>query len=216
MIDCFVFDTPISYPDAVEMMEKRVQAVRNGTENEALWFLEHQDVYTAGIHADPSELKNARFPVFQTNRGGKYTWHGKGQRVIYAILDLNKAHLSPKRFVELLQLAAINALSDYGVKARTVPDRIGLWVTDENGTEKKIAALGLRIRHGISFHGISVNIMPDLNAFDGIIPCGLADFGVTSMKASGANVTGVNMLDHAFATYFGNLIKAPVRFVTSL
>lgn len=178
-------------------MEKRVAAIRAGEQTGCLWMLEHPPLYTAGTSAKPSDLLDAtRFPVYETGRGGQFTYHGPGQRVVYAMLDMKlPSPFNPdgapdvRGYVTFLETWLINTLAHFGLKGRTYGDRVGVWVDDGKGGEAKIAALGIRIRHWVSFHGIALNIHPDLTHFGGIVPCGISDHGVTSLHALGIKVS---------------------------
>lgn len=173
------------YPDAVTFMEERVAAIRDGRTAELVWLVEHPPVYTAGTSATPEDLVDPRFPVFQTGRGGQYTYHGPGQRVVYIMLDLHRrsgGRPDLRAFIHDLEEWLIRALALLGVAGERRDGRVGIWVSHD-GAEDKIAAIGVRIRHWISFHGISLNVAPHLEDFSGIVPCGIADHGVTSLQA---------------------------------
>lgn len=173
------------YPDALAAMEARATAIRNEGADELVWLLEHPPLYTAGTSADPAELFNPQgFPVYAAGRGGRYTYHGPGQRVAYVLLDLDRRGRDIRRYVHALEGWVIDALGDLGVAARRAPGRIGIWV-DWNGTEAKIGAIGVRVKRWVTFHGFAVNVTPDLSHFSGIVPCGIAEFPVTSLKELG-------------------------------
>jgi lipoyl(octanoyl) transferase len=175
----------IPYPDALAEMEARAAAIRAGEARELIWLLEHPPLYTAGTSADPAELFNpAGFPVYAAGRGGRYTYHGPGQRVGYVLLDLDGRGRDVRRFVRALEEWLIATLAALGVAARRAPGRIGIWV-DHEGREAKVGALGLRIRRWVTLHGFSVNLCPELSHFSGIVPCGIADFPVTSLGEMG-------------------------------
>lgn len=179
---------PVDYPAALARMQKIAAGIRSGCESERIWLLEHPPLYTAGTSADPSELvDSARFPVFDAGRGGRYTYHGPGQRVAYVMLDLAARGRNVRRFVASLEQWLITALGDLDVCARTIPGKIGVWV-DCPGGPAKIAAIGVRVQRWVTFHGISINICPELADFTGIIPCGLAE-PVTSLAGLGHSVT---------------------------
>ncbi len=186
-------DRLIDYPDAVNFMEARVEAIINGTARECLWFLEHPPLYTAGTGAKPSDLLVAdRFPVYRSKRGGEYTYHGPGQRVVYLMLDLRQRGRDIRRFVRQVENWVIITLDDFNVKAHTTPERIGVWVKQPNkgpGREDKIAAIGLRMRRWVSFHGLSVNVDPTLEHFSAIVPCGISNQGVTGLVDLGLPVS---------------------------
>jgi lipoyl(octanoyl) transferase len=173
------------YPEALAAMEERAAAIRAGLGRELVWLLEHPPLYTAGTSADPAELFNPRgFPVFAAGRGGRYTYHGPGQRVGYVLFDLDRRGRDVRRFVHALEGWLIATLAELGVAARRAPGRIGIWV-DHAGDEAKVGALGLRVRRWVTMHGFSVNLSPDISHFSGIVPCGLADSPVTSLREMG-------------------------------
>jgi lipoyl(octanoyl) transferase len=184
-IDWRISQAPVPYEEALAFMEQRVAAIRAGTANECVWLLEHPPLFTAGTSADPAEISNPLgFPVHSAGRGGRYTYHGPGQRVGYVMLDLDKRGRDVRRFVHALEGWIIATLADLGVKAHRAPGRIGIWV-GEGPTEAKIAALGLRVRRWVTLHGFSINVSPDLSHFGGIVPCGIAEYGVTSLLEIG-------------------------------
>jgi lipoyl(octanoyl) transferase len=176
---------PIPFETALAFMQQRVEDIIAGTANQLIWLLEHPPVYTAGISAKDEDLLNkTEIPIFKTNRGGKYTYHAPGMKIIYVMLDLKKFfhHASPdvSKFVEFLENWVITVLQEYGIKGEIKKGRVGIWV-ETAGTEKKIAALGIKLKKWISYHGIAINVNPDLTGFNNIIPCGIKDFGVTSI-----------------------------------
>ncbi|WP_341207439.1 lipoyl(octanoyl) transferase LipB [uncultured Sphingomonas sp.] len=173
------------YASALADMEARAAAVAAGNARELVWLLEHPPVYTAGTSADPAELVDARFPVVPAGRGGRYTYHGPGQRVGYLVLDLNKRGRDVRCFVHAVEGWVIAALARIGIAAFRAPGRIGIWTIDANGQEAKIGAIGIRVRRWVTLHGFSVNLSPDLQHFTGIVPCGLAEYPVTSAAALG-------------------------------
>ena len=179
------------YPAAVEAMERRVAAILDGSAGEAVWLVEHPPLYTAGTSARPSDLLDAaRLPVFASGRGGQYTYHGPGQRVAYAMLDLRRRRRDVRALVRALEGWIVATVADFGVSAFTRPDRVGVWVRREAASgEDKIAAVGLRLRHWVSYHGISLNVAPDLSHYAGIVPCGVTDQGVTSLAALGVGAS---------------------------
>lgn len=175
------------YPQALAAMEARATAIRDGTAGELVWLLEHPPLYTAGTSADPAELFNRQgFPVYEAGRGGRYTYHGPGQRVGYVLLDLEKRGRDVRHFVHSLEGWVIATLARLGVEAWRAPGRIGIW-TDQAGREAKIGAIGVRVRRWVTFHGFSVNLAPELSHFSGIIPCGIADHPVTSLDEMGVS-----------------------------
>ncbi|MEP2988740.1 MAG: lipoyl(octanoyl) transferase LipB [Parasphingorhabdus sp.] len=177
----------VAYPEAIAEMEKRNAAVKTGEEDELIWFLEHPPLYTAGTSSDPAELLSSQFPVYETGRGGRHTYHGPGQRVGYLILDLKRRSADVRGFVHSLEDWVIAALGEFDVAARAVDGRVGIWCDTPDGQEAKIGAIGIRIRRWVTMHGFSVNIDPDLSHFSGIIPCGISEFPVTSLKELGIN-----------------------------
>lgn len=185
-------------------MTARAEAVAQGTQNELVWLLEHPPVYTAGTSADPAELIDPRFPVHQTGRGGRYTYHGPGQRVGYLILDLNARGRDVRHFVHSLESWLIAALARLGIPAYTVADRVGIWTSD-GAIEAKIGAIGVRVNRWTTLHGFSLNLDPDLSHFGGIIPCGLEQFGVTSVRQLGFSADFAT-LDAALEAEFGQFL----------
>lgn len=173
------------YRAALAQQEERLQAIRAGTAAELIWVLEHPPVYTAGTSADPAEVLDARFDVVETGRGGRHTYHGPGQRVTYVLLDLAQRGGDVRRFVHGLESWVIATLDQFGVESWAVPDRVGIWTRDIDGREAKIGAIGVRVRRWVTMHGFAVNLAPDLGHFAGIVPCGIAEFGVTSMARLG-------------------------------
>lgn len=171
------------YPQALAEMEARAAAVAAGEARELIWLLEHPPVYTAGTSADPAELIDARFPVVPAGRGGRYTYHGPGQRVGYLVLDLNKRGRDVRCFVHAVEGWVITALAECGIVAFRAAGRIGIWTLDARGAEAKIGAIGVRVRRWVTLHGFSVNLHPDLAHFGGIVPCGIAEHPVTSAAA---------------------------------
>ena len=178
-----------AYPVALAAMEERAAAIRAGEASELVWLLEHPPLYTAGTSADPAELFNPDdFPVYAAGRGGRYTYHGPGQRVGYVMIDLDRRGRDVRRFVHGLESWLIDSLGDLGVAARRSPGRIGIWV-DRNGAESKVGAIGLRVRRWVTMHGFSVNLAPKLSHFSGIVPCGIAESPVTSLDEMGLTET---------------------------
>lgn len=178
-------DAPVPYREALAFMEDRARAIREGQAAECIWLLEHPPLFTAGTSADPAELSNPLdLPVFDAGRGGRYTYHGPGQRIGYLLLDLEKRGKDIRCFVHALESWMINTLADLGVSAHRSPGRIGIWVGDGD-SEAKIGALGVRVRRWVTLHGFSINVAPDLSHFGGIVPCGIADRGVTSLSELG-------------------------------
>lgn len=192
---------PVEYDQAVEKMEERVAAIRAGTAPELIWLLEHPPLYTAGTSAKAADLLHPRFPVHESGRGGEYTYHGPGQRVVYVMLDLKKRQQEPdiKQYVFNLEQLIINSLQAFDIQGKRIPGRVGIWVGD-----KKIAALGVRVRHWVTYHGISINVSPDLAHFDGIVPCGIADAGVTSFADLEQEIS-MNELDAVLQREFSHI-----------
>lgn len=190
----------VPYADALAEMEARARAIREDGARELVWLLEHPPLFTAGTSAVPSELFNPQgFPVFEAGRGGRYTYHGPGQRVGYLLLDLDRRGRDIRRFVHALEGWMIAALGALGVAARREPGRIGIW-TGEGTAEAKIGAIGVRVKRWVTLHGFSINVCPDLRHFGGIVPCGLAEFGVTSLQQLGNNA-GTGELDAALLAH---------------
>ena len=182
--------TLVPYPEALAHMEAQAAAIASGEGQEQLWFLEHPPLYTSGTSAKPEDLLNpGDFPVYAAGRGGEFTYHGPGQRVVYVMLDLSRRGRDLRGFVKSLEGWIIAALGDFGLKGEIREGRIGVWIPTANGSEAKIAAIGIRVRKWVSFHGISLNVSPDLQHFQGIVPCGIRDFGVTSLADLRLEVT---------------------------
>lgn len=203
-IDWIIADAPVPYPEALAWMEARATAVAAGEAREAVWLVEHPPLYTSGTSADPAELLDPRFPVFAAGRGGRYTYHGPGQRVGYLILDVGKRGRDVRCFVHAVEGWVIAALARVGVEAWRAPGRIGIW-TDDGGQEAKIGAIGIRVRRWVSLHGFSVNVAPDLSHFSGIVPCGLPEFGVTSLQNLGSSAQMADF-DAALSAEFGGFL----------
>ena len=185
LIEFFNSSELVDYKKSIELMEKRVEGINEGEASELLWFLEHPPIYTAGTSSNDKDLLNENlFPVFRTNRGGQFTYHGPGQRVAYVMLNVRDRDYNVKSFIRLLEQWIMNSLMDIGIKSFLIKGKVGIWVNNE----EKIASLGLRIRKGISFHGISLNINPNLKHFSGIIPCGNENSGITSIEKIGLNI----------------------------
>lgn len=175
----------VPYREALARMEARNAAIGAGTAPELVWLLEHPPVYTAGTSADAAELLDPRFEVVEAGRGGRYTYHGPGQRVGYVLLDLGRRGKDVRRFVHALEDWVIATLRGLGVESWSVEGRVGIWTTDVDGREAKIGAIGVRVRRWVTMHGFSVNLDPDLAHFGGIVPCGIEEFGVTSLARLG-------------------------------
>ena len=206
-IEWKISSEPVAYPEALSFMEQRAAAIRDGDERECVWLLEHPPLFTAGTSADPAELFNPLgLPVFEAGRGGRYTYHGPGQRVGYLMLDLEKRGKDIRRFVHSLEGWMIDALADLGVSAHRAPGRIGIWV-GEGSAEAKIGALGVRVKRWVTLHGFSLNVAPDLSHFSGIVPCGIAEFGVTSLAAVGKQI-GTERVDAALRSGFPQFLNS--------
>jgi lipoyl(octanoyl) transferase len=210
-----VAEARVDYPQAVATMEERIAAIGEGRATELVWLLEHPPLYTAGTSADPTELLSpGRFPVFRTGRGGRFTYHGPGQRIVYVMLDLKRDGGDVRRHVQRLEELAIRTLADFGIRGERRDDRIGVWVIQEGGRESKIAAIGVRVRRWVSYHGLALNVRPDLDHFGGIVPCGISDHGVTSIEALGAAASMAEVdaaLMRHFPAVFGRPIGSPRR-----
>ncbi|MFK7945569.1 MAG: lipoyl(octanoyl) transferase LipB [Paracoccaceae bacterium] len=214
MVEWRITRDPVDYPEAVEWMSARADAMIAGEAAECIWLLEHPALYTAGTSAKPEDLLAHRFPVHEAKRGGQYTYHGPGQRVAYVMLDLNKRGRDVRHFVNSLEEWVIATLASFQVKGERRDGRVGVWVQrpekrplpDGSLAEDKIAAIGVRIRRWVSFHGISINVEPDLSHYAGIVPCGIAQHGVTSLVDLGLPVTMGDLdaqLQNEFDRVFG-------------
>jgi lipoyl(octanoyl) transferase len=185
-----ISDRPVPYDEALTAMNERVTAIGAGQTGDLVWLLEHPALYTAGTSARPEDLLDpGALPVYQTGRGGQYTYHGPGQRVGYLMLDLNRRGRDLRAFVRQLEAWIIATLASFGIEGGTREGRVGVWVVDAQGREAKIAALGLRVRRWITLHGISLNVAPELEHYQGIVPCGIREHGVTSLAALGVDAT---------------------------
>jgi lipoyl(octanoyl) transferase len=201
--------TPVDYGAAVADMEARVAAIREGTAPELVWLLEHPPLYTAGTSARAEELLDpGRLPVHRTGRGGRYTFHGPGQRIAYVMLDLTRRDRDVRCHVHRLEEWMIRTLARFGVRSERRAGRVGIWVVRPDGGEDKIAAIGVRVRRWVTYHGVALNIAPDLDHYRGIVPCGIAGHGVTSLAALGISATMAQVDDVLRAT-FGEIFAAP-------
>ena len=197
---------PVPYGEALAAMEARVDAVRAGEAPELVWLLEHPALYTAGTSADPAELVEPdRFPVHKAGRGGRYTYHGPGQRVAYLVLDLKRRGSDVRGYIWRLEEWVIRALALLRVDAGRRPGRVGIWVVKPGGEEAKIGAIGVRVRRWVGYHGVAVNVAPDLGHFAGIVPCGIAEHGVTSLADLGVSA-GIAELDGALRATFDEVL----------
>jgi lipoyl(octanoyl) transferase len=201
---------PVPYRAALAEQQARNEAIAAGEAEELVWLLEHPPVYTAGTSAVAHEVLDARFEVVETGRGGRHTYHGPGQRVGYALLDLNRRGRDVRRYVHALEGWVIATLAGFGVEAWAVPERIGIWTRDVDGSEAKVGAIGVRVRRWVTMHGFAVNLDPDLSHFAGIVPCGIAEYGVTSLARLGLAV-GPEEWDGALRARFGEFLAALER-----
>ena len=206
-IDWEISDAQVAYPQAVERMEALQSAIRENGARELIWLLEHPPLYTGGTSADPTELLSQQFPVYDTGRGGRYTYHGPGQRVGYVMLDLAKRCKDVRCYVHALEGWVIDALARFDVEARRADGRIGIWCDTPHGQEAKIGAIGVRIRRWVTMHGFAVNVSPDLSHFGGIVPCGIAEYPVTSLADLGIGAT-LHDFDEALAATLPNFLNA--------
>jgi lipoyl(octanoyl) transferase len=203
-----ISDGLIDYDTASRDMETRVAAIHDGTAPEQVWLLEHPPLYTAGTSAKDEDLIDAAgLPVYRTGRGGQFTYHGPGQRVGYVMLDLKNHGGDVRRYVHDLEEWLIRTLARFQVKGERREGRVGIWVAERDGSENKIAAIGVRVRHWVTFHGVSLNVEPDLKNFDGIVPCGIRQHGVTSLAAQGILVS-MPEVDAALRAAFGEVFGA--------
>lgn len=212
-----ISEGPVPYPQALAEMEARVAAIREGRAEELVWLLEHPPLYTAGTSARPADLlEPGRFDVFPAGRGGEYTYHGPGQRVAYVMLDVAARGRDVRCFVHALEEWVIRALAQFQIRGERRAGRVGVWVVrpdrpprpDGSPAEDKIAAIGIRLRHWVSFHGVAVNVEPDLSHYAGIVPCGLSGYGVTSLVDLGVPATMAD-LDLALRAAFDAVFEAP-------
>ena len=197
----------VPYRAALAEMQARNEAIAAGREKEMIWLLEHPPVYTAGTSADGAELLDPRFEIVEAGRGGRYTYHGPGQRIGYAMLDLKKRGKDVRCFVHSLEGWVIATLADIGVESWRAEGRVGIWTHDEKGHEAKIGAIGVRVRRWVTMHGFSVNLAPDLSHFAGIVPCGIDQFGVTSLEKLGIDLAP-EAFDQALRKRFGDFLAA--------
>lgn len=215
MVEWIISKEPVAYDTACAWMEARAEAIASGEAQEAIWLLEHPPLYTAGTSAKVEDLTDPdRFPVFQTKRGGEYTYHGPGQRVVYVLLNVGNRGRDVRAFVKQLEQWVIDTLDQFNIRGEIRHGRVGVWVVREDKprsaegrlAEDKIAAIGIRLRKWVSFHGISINVEPDLEHFSGIVPCGITEHGVTSLVDLGLPVT-LHDLDVALQTVFPQIFE---------
>jgi lipoyl(octanoyl) transferase len=198
---------PVAYRTALDTMTARNGGISEGTARELVWLLEHPPVYTAGTSAAAAELLDPRFEVVEAGRGGRYTYHGPGQRIGYVLLDLKRRARDARGFVHAMEGWVISALADFGVESWRAEGRIGIWTRDIDGREAKIGAIGVRIRRWVTMHGFSVNLSPDLSHFGGIVPCGIEEYGVTSLARLGHAVDAESW-DAALLAHAGAFLSA--------
>ena len=199
--------TPVEYPAAVEEMEGRVAAIRTGAAAELVWLLEHPPLYTSGTSARDEELlEPGRVPVHRTGRGGRYTYHGPGQRVAYVMLDLTRRGPDVRCYVYRLEEWMIRTLACFGIRGERRDGRVGIWVAQPSGAEEKIAAIGVRVRRWVTYHGVALNVDPELDHYRGIVPCGIVEHGVTSLKALGVRAT-MSEVDDTLRAAFGEVFE---------
>jgi lipoyl(octanoyl) transferase len=202
-------ETPVEYQTAVAEMEQRVAAIRNGTAAELAWLLEHPPLYTAGTSARAEELiEPGRLPVYRSGRGGRYTYHGPGQRLAYLMLDLRRRGQDVRCHVHQIEEWIIRVLARFGVHGERRDGRVGIWVVRPSGNEEKIAAIGVRVRQWVTYHGLALNVDPDLENYRGIIPCGIAEHGVTSLAALGVHAT-MEEVDAVLRSTFAEVFVVP-------
>ena len=208
-VEWIISATPVPYPQALDAMRARAAAIAAGEANEAVWLLEHPPLYTAGTSAHAADLLTDRFPVYDAGRGGQYTYHGPGQRVAYIMLDLRERGRDIRALVQSLEQWVIDTMAAFNIRAERRTGRVGVWVARPDkgiGREDKIAAIGVRVSKWVTFHGISLNVSPDLSHYDGIVPCGITDQGVTSFEDLGQLVSLPevdSILRQAFEAQFG-------------
>lgn len=214
-----IADGLVPYPDALARMEARAAAIYNDEAPELVWLLEHPPLYTAGTSAHREDLVDPdRFPVYDAGRGGQYTYHGPGQRTAYLMLDLRKRGRDVRAYVHALEEWVIRTLALLGVKGERRDGRVGIWVVRENGREEKIAAIGVRVRRWVTFHGIAINVNPDLSHFGGIVPCGISEHGVTSLADLGIDIDMSQLdalLQQTFADVFPEIPESTDDIPTS-
>lgn len=196
----------VGYPDAVAFMERKAAAIADGHADELVWLLEHPSIYTAGTSAKMTDLLDPRFPVFRTGRGGQFTYHGPGQRVAYVMLDLGRRRKDVRAFVSNLEEWLIRTIARFGIGGERREGRVGVWVTGPDGQDEKIAAIGVRVRRWVSYHGVALNVAPDLGHFDGIVPCGVRGGGVTSLAKLGVSIS-MDEVDRTLTDEFESVFR---------
>lgn len=198
-------EAPVGYPEAVRFMEERVAAIAQDEASGCVWLLEHPPLYTAGTSAKAADLLEPRFPVYTSGRGGQYTYHGPGQRVAYVLRQLPERDL--RLYIHNLEEWVIRSLSRLGVRGERRDGRVGIWVVTADGQEEKIAAIGVRVRRWVAYHGVAINVNPDLSHFAGIVPCGIHGHGVTSLQKLGLKI-GLSAVDEALRAEWGNVFES--------
>ncbi len=212
IIEFFNSNELVDYKKSIQLMERRVENIKKKKQSELLWFLEHPSIYTAGTSSIDKDLLNDNlFPVIKTNRGGQFTYHGPGQRIAYIMLNVRDREYNVKSFIRLLEQWIMNSLHDMGIKSFLIKGKVGIWVRNE----EKIASIGLRIRKGISFHGVSLNINPNLDHFSGIIPCGNENSGVTSIEKIGLDISKKE-IDNILISNFSKVFKIDIKLTQTL
>ncbi|MBE24813.1 MAG: lipoate-protein ligase B [Rhodospirillaceae bacterium] len=208
-IEWKVSNTPVPYPESVEFMTKTVQSIISGTGRELVWLLEHPDIYTRGSSARANELKYQPVaPIYSTGRGGRYTYHGPGQRVVYLMMDLRTRGRDIRKYVYNLESLLINTIGEFGIKGERRHGRIGVWVSQGNNMDVKLGAIGVRVRKWVTSHGISLNISPNLAMYDAIVPCGINGHGISSLQELGVPALMRNVdeiLCQNFQKIFGDI-----------
>ncbi len=218
-IDLLKNDTLVDYKFALDFMKQKVKSIQEGSANSMLWLLEHPPLYTAGTGANDNEIlvDKPQFPIYETGRGGKHTYHGPGQRIAYIMLDLKKAHDNKpdlKLFVKQIQNWVINSLARINIQSFTRDDRVGVWVNTSDGNEEKIAAIGIRVEKYVSYHGVAINIMPNMSHYKDIVPCGIKDYGVTSMEKLGLEMS-MDEFDKILIEEFQNVFGCVITKVNN-
>ena len=212
-IEWKVSNTPVPYPESVEFMAQTVQSIISGTGRELVWLLEHPNIYTRGTSARANELKyQPMVPIYSTGRGGRYTYHGPGQRVVYLMMDLRTRGRDIKKYVYNLESWLINTIAEFGIKGERRHNRIGVWVSQGNNRDVKLGAIGVRVRKWVTFHGISLNISPNLAMYDAIVPCGIKGHGISSLHELGVPALMQNV-DEALCQNFQKIF-GKIEFIT--
>jgi lipoyl(octanoyl) transferase len=207
-IEWRIAEAPVDYEAAVEVMETRIAAIRDGLAPELVWLLEHPPLYTAGTSAREEDLLDPQYlPVHRTGRGGRYTYHGPGQRIAYVMLDLTRLGADVRCHVHRLEEWMIRTLAHFGVKGERRQGRVGIWVVRGGATEAKIAAIGVRVRRWVTYHGVALNVDPELDHYRGIVPCGIVEHGVTSLEALGVDATMAE-IDQVLHATFAEIFEA--------